>query len=292
MHGPALLLLFFTFDDTAGNGPAAGTFRIARRSSALRRCPGPQSRGFDADTFVKGVGRFTWRIMGVTGLATLLKAAEAQRAATDYTGLRLAVDLSLWVHQADPGRRRSDNDPQPHVRLVFHRVARLAALGIRVVCVCDGAPPSFKRDALHERRQNVRRMHMRAAGVMEADMPARAGPRSRSRGRGGSGSGSGRGSGRGRVYVPRGELARWSRDCRKVLEALGVPVVQVRRVAGCCAHSGNRVLLTCLLGVLWRGVVGRLLVKARPCVLRWNRHASWMASSPRTQMRSCLGHAW
>ncbi|KAI8067095.1 PIN domain-like protein [Gongronella butleri] len=89
--------------------------------------------------------------MGVTGLWTAIKDAErsftleslAWKSITQHgRGLRVAIDVSIWLHQVES----TEGGKDPALRTLFYRCCRMYQLGIRPVFVFDGsARPSFKR---------------------------------------------------------------------------------------------------------------------------------------------------
>ncbi|VDP12785.1 unnamed protein product [Heligmosomoides polygyrus] len=89
--------------------------------------------------------------MGITGLWPLLEPTCEPVSLEALEGKVLAVDVSIWIYQAQlgyPGDVRC-----PHVALLVSRLCKLLYYKIKPVFVFDGdSVPSFKRRILNERR--------------------------------------------------------------------------------------------------------------------------------------------
>ncbi|CAF1172318.1 unnamed protein product [Adineta ricciae] len=65
-------------------------------------------------------------------------------------GKVLAIDISIWLHQAAKGMRDRQN---PHLILLLHRICKLLHFKIKPIFIFDGGVPELKRRTLAERKQ-------------------------------------------------------------------------------------------------------------------------------------------
>ncbi|CAF1171487.1 unnamed protein product [Adineta ricciae] len=65
-------------------------------------------------------------------------------------GKVLAIDISIWLHQAAKGMRDRQN---PHIILLLHRICKLLHFKIKPIFIFDGGVPELKRRTLAERKQ-------------------------------------------------------------------------------------------------------------------------------------------
>ncbi|XP_004839081.1 flap endonuclease GEN homolog 1 isoform X1 [Heterocephalus glaber] len=141
--------------------------------------------------------------MGVNGLWQILEPVKQHVHLRSLSGQTIAVDLSVWVCEAQSVRKMVGTVTKPHLRNLFFRVSHLMQMDIRLVFVMEGEPAKLK------------------AGVMSKRNQMRYGP---------SGKTGSQRTGRSRFKLV-------LRECLEMLECLGVPWVQAAGEAeAMCAH--------------------------------------------------------
>ncbi|XP_074657888.1 DNA excision repair protein ERCC-5-like [Tubulanus polymorphus] len=92
--------------------------------------------------------------MGVLGLWQLLESIGRPVTLESLEGKILAIDVSIWLHQAAKGMRDKQGNPLPNAHLIglFNKCCKLLYYRIKPVFVFDGGVPALKRDTMNARR--------------------------------------------------------------------------------------------------------------------------------------------
>ncbi|KRY36502.1 DNA repair protein, partial [Trichinella spiralis] len=103
-------------------------------------------------------GQKTVNVMGVKGLWKILDAASKPVTLESLSGKILAVDLSIWLHQAvhvNFGSERHSifEGPKAHLQILFFRLLKLLFYGIRPIIVFDGPEISILKKRTQIRRR-------------------------------------------------------------------------------------------------------------------------------------------
>ncbi|NXX79086.1 GEN endonuclease, partial [Urocolius indicus] len=141
--------------------------------------------------------------MGVTNLWQILEPVRQPVSLSSLKGKTLAVDLSLWVCEAQTVKKMIGVVTKPHLRNLFFRFAFFTSMGIKLVFVMEGEAPKLKADTMSKRK----------------DM--RYGPSKKG----------------GATRTGRSSFEAMLKECLKLLECLGVPWVQAAGEAeAMCAY--------------------------------------------------------
>ena len=133
----------------------------------------------------------------------------------DHSGMTMAVDGYNVLYQFLSSIRQPDGTPlmdssgnvTSHLSGLFYRTTSLLSSGLRLVYVMDGKPSVLKGNTLQERRM------LREKNLLELKKAQEAGDEERAR------------SLSGRINYLTGDMIT---ECRELLEAMGIPVVQAR----------------------------------------------------------------
>lgn len=109
--------------------------------------------------------------MGVHGLWQVVEAAGKPIALETLENKVLAVDVSLWLHQAVKGFRDAQGSPVANAHLLglLQRVCKLLFYGVKPVFVFDGGVPQLKKQTLaarQERRTSAQESAQRKARLL------------------------------------------------------------------------------------------------------------------------------
>ncbi|KAJ8960720.1 hypothetical protein NQ318_020012 [Aromia moschata] len=93
--------------------------------------------------------------MGVHGLWHLIDSSGRPVPLETLENKVLAVDISIWLHQAVKGFQDSKGAPLPNAHLlgIYHRVCKLLYFKVKPVFVFDGTVPALKKETIAKRNQ-------------------------------------------------------------------------------------------------------------------------------------------
>ncbi|KAL2082715.1 hypothetical protein ACEWY4_022533 [Coilia grayii] len=134
--------------------------------------------------------------MGVNELWSILEPVRESVPLYSLAGKTLAVDLSLWVCEAQNVQGMMGKVHKPHLRNLFFRVSSLILMGLKLVFVMEGEAPKLKAETMSKRSE------MRFGGFQKKAPKAKP-AKSTSRGR----------------------FNAVLRECAEMLDSLGVPWV-------------------------------------------------------------------
>ncbi|NWT90954.1 GEN endonuclease, partial [Lanius ludovicianus] len=91
--------------------------------------------------------------MGVTYLWQILEPVRQPVNLSSLRGKTLAVDLSLWVCEAQTVKKMIGVVTKPHLRNLFFRFSFFTSMGIKLVFVMEGEAPRLKADTMSKRNE-------------------------------------------------------------------------------------------------------------------------------------------
>ncbi|NXC47784.1 GEN endonuclease, partial [Penelope pileata] len=91
--------------------------------------------------------------MGVTNLWQILEPVRQPVNLSSLKGKTLAVDLSLWVCEAQTVKKMIGVVTKPHLRNLFFRISFFTSMGIKLVFVMEGEAPKLKADTMSKRNE-------------------------------------------------------------------------------------------------------------------------------------------
>ncbi|KAG6935812.1 GEN1, Holliday junction 5' flap endonuclease [Chelydra serpentina] len=91
--------------------------------------------------------------MGVTNLWQILEPVKEHVHLSSLRGKTLAVDLSLWVCEAQTVKKMIGVVTKPHLRNLFFRISSLTSMEIKLVFVMEGDAPKLKAETMSKRNE-------------------------------------------------------------------------------------------------------------------------------------------
>ncbi|XP_041044156.1 flap endonuclease GEN homolog 1 [Carcharodon carcharias] len=91
--------------------------------------------------------------MGVNDLWQILEPVKEYVPLQNLKGKTLAVDMSLWVCEAQTVKGMMGTVIKPHLRNLFFRILCLSLMDVRLVFVAEGNAPKLKADTMHKRNE-------------------------------------------------------------------------------------------------------------------------------------------
>ncbi|XP_062933638.1 flap endonuclease GEN homolog 1 [Cynocephalus volans] len=91
--------------------------------------------------------------MGVNDLWQILEPVKQHIHLHKLGGKTIAVDLSLWVCEAQTVKKMIGTVMKPHLRNLFFRISYLIQMDVKLVFVMEGEPPKLKADVISKRNQ-------------------------------------------------------------------------------------------------------------------------------------------
>ncbi|KAK5852898.1 hypothetical protein PBY51_006732 [Eleginops maclovinus] len=91
--------------------------------------------------------------MGVHELWSIVEPVRESVPLYSLSGKTLAVDLSLWVCEAQHVQAMMGRVTKPHLRNLFFRVSSLTLMGVKLVFVMEGEAPKIKAETMNKRTE-------------------------------------------------------------------------------------------------------------------------------------------
>ena len=97
--------------------------------------------------------------MGIQNFWDLVEPSGRNVSIECMRGKRLAVDISIWLHQIIHAMRTTTGEtiPNAHIYIVIFRLCKLIFYGIKPVIVFDGDAPALKKQTLKRRKEKAER---------------------------------------------------------------------------------------------------------------------------------------
>ncbi|XP_070705711.1 flap endonuclease GEN homolog 1 [Pempheris klunzingeri] len=152
--------------------------------------------------------------MGVHDLWSIVEPVRESVPLYSLSGKTLAVDLSLWVCEAQHVQAMMGRVTKPHLRNLFFRVSSLTLMGVKLVFVMEGEAPKLKAETMSKRTET------RYGGFKKASAPKSA------------------------TNTSRGRFKAVLRECAEMLDYLGVPwVTAAGEAEAMCAYLDSQGLV-------------------------------------------------
>ncbi|KAM7367840.1 hypothetical protein PAMP_014111 [Pampus punctatissimus] len=154
--------------------------------------------------------------MGVHNLWSIVEPVRESVPLYSLNGKTLAVDLSLWVCEAQHVQAMMGRVTRPHLRNLFFRVSSLTLMGVKLVFVMEGDAPKLKAETMSKRTEK------RYGGFKKATAAA---PKCT-------------------TSTGRGRFKAVLRECAEMLDSLGVPwVTAAGEAEAMCAYLDSQGLV-------------------------------------------------
>ncbi|XP_062323274.1 flap endonuclease GEN homolog 1 [Osmerus eperlanus] len=158
--------------------------------------------------------------MGVHDLWSILGPVCESVPLYSLAGKTLAVDLSLWVCEAQHVQGMMGKVTKPHLRNLFFRVSSLTLMGVKLVFVMEGEAPKLKAETMRKRTD------MRFGGFKKAIPKTTTTKTTTTKG------------------TTRGRFNAVLRECAEMLDCLGVPwVTAAGEAEAMCAYLDSQGLV-------------------------------------------------
>ncbi|XP_012722858.2 LOW QUALITY PROTEIN: flap endonuclease GEN homolog 1 [Fundulus heteroclitus] len=145
--------------------------------------------------------------MGVHDLWSIVEPVRESVPLYSLSGKTLAVDLSLWVCEAQHVQAMMGRVTKPHLRNLFFRVSSLTLMGVKLIFVMEGEAPKLKTETMSKRTEK------RFGGFTKAHVSKSA------------------------TSTSRGRFNAVLRECAEMLDYLGVPwVTAAGEAEAMCAY--------------------------------------------------------
>ncbi|XP_029281865.1 flap endonuclease GEN homolog 1 [Cottoperca gobio] len=152
--------------------------------------------------------------MGVHELWSIVEPVRESVPLYSLSGKTLAVDLSLWVCEAQHVQAMMGRVTKPHLRNLFFRVSSLTLMGVKLIFVMEGEAPQLKAETMSKRTET------RYGGFKKASAP------------------------KSTTNTSRGRFNAVLRECAAMLDGLGVPwVTAAGEAEAMCAYLDSQGLV-------------------------------------------------
>nr|XP_046228172.1 flap endonuclease GEN homolog 1 [Scatophagus argus] len=152
--------------------------------------------------------------MGVHELWSIVEPVRESVPLYSLSGKTLAVDLSLWVCEAQHVQAMMGKVTKPHLRNLFFRVSSLTFMGVKLVFVMEGEAPKLKAETMSKRTET------RYGGLKKASASKPI------------------------TNTSRGRFKSVLRECADMLDSLGVPwVIAAGEAEAMCAYLDSQGLV-------------------------------------------------
>uniref|UniRef100_H3D401 Flap endonuclease GEN homolog 1 n=1 Tax=Tetraodon nigroviridis TaxID=99883 RepID=H3D401_TETNG len=152
--------------------------------------------------------------MGVQDLWSIIEPVRESVPLYSLSGKTLAVDLSLWVCEAQHVQAMMGRVSKPHLRNLFFRVSSLTLMGVKLVFVMEGEAPKLKAETMSKRTE------ARYGGFQKTS------------------------STKSKTSTSRGRFKAVLKECADMLDILGVPwVTAAGEAEAMCAYLDSQGLV-------------------------------------------------